>query len=95
MFKRVGLEIELNIDGPDGNAFVLLGLAKRFAEQLGKDPKAIIEEMSGGDYKNLLRVFDREFGAFVTLTTDNTEYLKAFNRDEQQFLSEDNSPIRD
>ena len=60
-------EIVIDLTGPDGNAFVLMGYASRFAKQLGKDDKAIREEMMSGDYENLLEVFDREFGEFVVL----------------------------
>jgi hypothetical protein len=60
-------EIVIDLTGPDGNAFVLMGYASRFAKQLGKDDKAIREEMMSGDYEHLLEVFDREFGEFVVL----------------------------
>jgi len=59
--------IEIDLTGPDGNAFALLGMAKRFAKDLGLDGDQIIEEMTTGDYENLLQVFDKNFGAFVTL----------------------------
>jgi hypothetical protein len=42
-------------------------MAKRFARDLGLDGDQIIEEMTTGDYENLLQVFDKNFGAFVTL----------------------------
>jgi len=65
------LPIEIDLTGPDGNAFVLLGKAKNLAKQLyPKDlgfEKQIIEEMTSGDYDNLLDVFDKYFGSFVTL----------------------------
>ena len=54
-------------NGPDGNAFALMGYASRFAKQLGLDSSAIISEMQGGDYENLVQVFDRNFGEHVTL----------------------------
>lgn len=60
-------EIVIDLTGPDGNAFVLMGYASRFAKQLGKDDKSIKEEMMSGDYEHLLEVFDREFGDFVVL----------------------------
>jgi hypothetical protein len=44
-----------------------MGMASSFARQLGKDGKAIVEEMKMGDYEHLLSVFDREFGHFVIL----------------------------
>ena len=58
---------EIDLTGPDGNAFVLMGYAQQYAKQLERDPKPILAEMQSGDYENLLAVFDREFGEFVTL----------------------------
>jgi hypothetical protein len=43
------------------------GDANRLSRQLGIDPDPILKEMQSGDYENLLEVFDREFGSFVTL----------------------------
>lgn len=59
--------IEIDLTGPKGNAFYLIGQAKTLAKQLGKDHKAIAEEMMSGDYEYLLEVFEREFGEYVTL----------------------------
>jgi hypothetical protein len=63
--EKSGIEIDLT--GPDGNAFVLIGMASRLAKQLGLDGKAIQAEMMKGNYEHLIEVFDREFGEFVTL----------------------------
>ena len=60
-------ELEIDLTGPEGNVFVLMGYAKRFAKQLGKDTDAILKEMKSGDYENAVAVFDREFGDYVTL----------------------------
>ena len=60
-------DIQIDLTGPQGNAFYLLGLAKRLAKQLDKDGKEITREMMAGDYEHLLQVFDREFGDYVTL----------------------------
>ena len=65
--KQPKQEIIIDLTGPEGNAFVLMGMAKNFAKQLGKDPKAITDEMMAGDYEHLLFVFDREFGDYVIL----------------------------
>jgi hypothetical protein len=65
--KKPKPEIIIDLTGPDGNAFTLIGMAVNFAKQLGKDGKAIREEMMAGDYEHLLSVFDREFGHFVIL----------------------------
>jgi len=63
--KTNGIEIDLT--GPQGNAYFLLGTAKKLANQLGLDGKQITKEMMNGDYENLLQVFDKNFGMFVTL----------------------------
>jgi len=65
--EKKRLPIEIDLTGPDGNAFVLLGKAKNLAKQLELDGDKIIEEMTSGDYDNLLDVFDKHFGSFVTL----------------------------
>lgn len=62
--------IEIDLTGPDGNAFVLLGLANRLARQLGYSREEIndlINEMKGSDYEYLIQTFDDHFGKFVTL----------------------------
>lgn len=59
--------IEVDLTGPQGNAFYLLGLAQNLSKQLGLDGKKITKEMMGGDYENLLQVFDSNFGSIVTL----------------------------
>ena len=53
--------------GPDGNAFVLIGKAGSLAKQLGLDKDTIQKELMSGDYENLIKVFDKHFGHFVTL----------------------------
>jgi len=63
--KETGIEIDLT--GPNGNAFYLIGTAKNLAKQLGLDGKAIQLEMMQGNYEHLINVFDKHFGEFVTL----------------------------
>lgn len=63
--QKSGIEIDLT--GPDGNAFVLIGIAGRLAKQLGLDKAAIQAEMMSGDYEHLVTTFDKHFGHFVTL----------------------------
>ena len=59
--------IVIDLTGPDGNAFVLMGYAKNFARQLDLDADVIIKEMRSGDYEHLIKVFDNYFGSFVIL----------------------------
>ena len=65
--KQPKSEIIIDLTGPDGNAFVLLGYATQFAKELGLDAEAICSEMKESDYENLLQVFDKYFGSFVIL----------------------------
>ena len=65
--SEMSSEIEIDLTGPDGNAFALMGYAKNFSRQLGLDFKEIQTEMTSGDYENLLEVFEKHFGSFVTL----------------------------
>ena len=60
-------EIVIDLTGPDGNAFYLIGTAKRLAKQLGLDSQKITFEMTSGDYEHLVKTFDKHFGHFVTL----------------------------
>jgi len=57
----------IDLTGPDGNAFVLLGYAKKLASQLDLDFDVIRTEMTYGDYENLIQVFDNHFGEYVIL----------------------------
>ncbi len=63
--KETGIEIDLT--GPNGNAFYLLGTASNLAKQLGLNSKEIQTEMMKGDYEHLVATFDKHFGHFVTL----------------------------
>ena len=66
--KQNGIVIDLT--GPQGNAFFLIGTAKKIGRQLGMTPKNIdkmVERMTSGDYEHLLSEFEFEFGSIVTL----------------------------
>ena len=63
--KQTGIEIDLT--GPQGNVFFLIGTAKNLAKQLGMDSSSVQKEMMSGDYENAVNVFDKYFGNFVTL----------------------------
>ena len=59
--------IEIDLTGPQGNAYFLMGTATNLCKQLGYDSKPVLDDMKSGDYENLLNVFDTHFGDFVTL----------------------------
>ena len=60
---------EIDLSGPKGNAYYLLGTAENLYKQMerGDEVEALMVEMKSGDYDNLVNVFDREFGEFVDL----------------------------
>ena len=63
-------QITIDLTGPQGNAFYLLGLAKRWAKELQFSDSyrdEMLEKMKSSDYENLIKVFDDEFGSIVTL----------------------------
>ena len=62
--------LEIDLSGPQGNAFFLLGTASKLGRQLGLDKEEIeiiLRQMRFSDYENLINVFDRNFGDFVIL----------------------------
>ena len=65
--KQQPKEIVIDLTGPQGNAFYLLGTARDLAIQLDLDWNYVYEEMTSGDYENLIEVFDFYFGEFVIL----------------------------
>ena len=70
-------EVYINLDGVQGNANNLMGLAMNLANQVGLDGDKIIVEMKSGDYINLVKIFDKYFGKYVILETTNEELLNA------------------
>jgi len=65
--KKSNRKPTIDLTGPDGNAFVLIGYVRKIAKQLDIDSKPIVEEMQAGDYENLISVFDKHFGEYVDL----------------------------
>ena len=69
--KKIEQEFDvIDLTGPEGNAFYLLGKVKNYARRLNMnsiDAIDIQNEMMDGDYEHLIEVFDKYFGAFVIL----------------------------
>lgn len=65
--KQTRSSIHIDLTGPDGNAFTLIGYAGRLAKQLGLNADEIKTEMTSGDYEHLVATFDKHFGHFVNL----------------------------
>jgi hypothetical protein len=65
--KQIAENVVIDLTGPDGNAFCLMGYANKFARQLNLNSNQIIKEMQSGDYENLVDTFDKYFGDYVIL----------------------------
>ena len=59
----------IDLQGPNGNAFALMGHAVDLLRQLNRrdEVHALRTEMLSGDYNNLLRVFEENFSDYVEL----------------------------
>jgi len=60
-------KIEIDLTGPDGNAFVLLGIAKDLCHKTGIEWSKVQAEMTSGDYENLIQTLDRYFGSIIVM----------------------------
>ena len=61
-------KLKIDLSGPQGNVFYLLGTARVWAFHLGLDIAKIEDEMMASDYKNALEVFKRYFKGHVEFT---------------------------
>ena len=67
---RTTTEIIIDLTGPQGNAFYLLGTASFYCKQLGysqEETDDLLNDMKSSDYDHLVKTFDEEFGHFVIL----------------------------
>ena len=60
-------KIEIDLQGPEGNAFMLLATSKSLANRLGMDWDIIHKEMTSSDYEWLLQVMDYHFGDYIIM----------------------------
>lgn len=70
-------EYIIDLAGEDGNAYSLLGIAGRWARQMGLDGDAIDADMTSGNYEHLLTVFCKHFGQFVHFDNVPEQYGNA------------------
>tara|TARA_Y100001938_G_C7723176_1_gene250971 strand:- start:83 stop:298 length:216 start_codon:yes stop_codon:yes gene_type:complete len=57
----------IDLNGPDGNAFYLLGMAQKLSKQIGLDWDEVKDVMTSGNYEELITAFDIYFGDYVDL----------------------------
>jgi len=60
----------IDLTGPEGNAFYLLGTAMKLCKQIGissSRTEEIMDELKSSDYEHLITTFDNYFGCIVDL----------------------------
>ena len=57
----------IDLTGPQGNAFYLLGTAMKLSKQIGLDVNKVLDDMKSGDYEHLITRFDYHFGSVIDL----------------------------
>ena len=60
-------KIEIDLLGPEGNAFALLGIAKDLCHKTGIEWEPVKNEMTSGNYENLLLTMDKYFGDLIIM----------------------------
>jgi len=68
--KDTTKKLTIDLTGPQGNAFYLLGTAMKLCKQLNLSSEfteIILNEMKSADYENLIKVFDNRFGSIIDL----------------------------
>ena len=71
----------IDLDGPDGNAFVLMGTARSVLRKGVENDfsEMVLKEMQSSDYTNLVKTFDKYLGSYFTLETSNEDLLEALS----------------
>ena len=64
---KVEKRIEIDLTGPEGNVFYLIGVAIQPGKKLGFDIKAIVEDMTSSDYEHTVQVIEKHFGDFIIM----------------------------
>ena len=68
--KKVNRKLEIDLNGPQGNAFYLIGFLSNTLKRSGLTEDVIseiIEDMKSSDYEHLIQVFDKHLGSIVDL----------------------------
>ena len=72
----------IDLDGSDGNVFVLLSLAKSFCQKLDWDYDKFDAEVKffADSYEDVVGLFDSWFGEYCDLETSQEYLLKVFDK---------------
>ena len=68
--KDISKKHVIDLTGPEGNAFYLLGTAMKLCKQIGissSRTEEIMDELKSSDYEHLITTFDKYFGKLIDL----------------------------
>jgi hypothetical protein len=72
--EKKSTKLEIDLTGPDGNAWMLMGIARSLIKELNKlrgneylNEKEILADMKSGDYEHLLEIMEKHFGHIITM----------------------------
>lgn len=69
----------IDLNGPEGNAFHLLGVAKQIGKKLELDTDKIRKEMMSQDYVHLVATFEYYFGSiFYLILTEELQESQVY-----------------
>ena len=71
---------DIDLDGPDGNTMMMVGLADSTAHQLDyneDERKKLRDDLMSSNYVHLVKTFDKHFGDYFTLYTKQVDILKS------------------
>lgn len=77
------MPLSIDLSGPQGNAFYLMGQVSNLGRQLGFEQQkihAILTEMKSSNYDNLVKTFAKNFGVVVDIYKDG-QLLQFFELD--------------
>jgi hypothetical protein len=60
-------KLRIDLTGSDGNAFVLLGIAKGLCAKTGIEWSKVQKEMTSGNYENLIQTLEKYFSSIIIM----------------------------
>ena len=84
----------VDLSGPQGNAYALMGVARSIGRELNRpynEIKEVETKMMSGDYDNLVKVLFLEYGEFIQFKKDGKKVVFLRNKKVKSLSSD--SPI--
>lgn len=80
--ENTGADVEfIDLDGPQGNAYYLMGVAQAKMRAQGDSTDNIntfLERMRSGDYYNLVRLFYKKFDGHIVFVSGDEKIKEIF-----------------